>query len=52
MVPSLPDVQTKGHFWMHGYNTTHAHSALGYLTPEEFLATYETTQLPQESVAA
>jgi len=41
-----------GHAWMHGYNTTHAHSALGYLTPEEFLATHETTQPPQKSVAA
>ena len=27
---------------MYGYNTKHAHSALGYLTPEEFLPTYET----------
>ena len=49
---TLPELQIKSHDWMHGYNTTHAHSALGYLTPEEFLATYETIPLPQESVAA
>ncbi len=46
------ELQTKSHDWMHGYNTMHAHSALGYLTPEEFLATYETIPLPQKSVAA
>jgi hypothetical protein len=40
---TLSEAQTNGHAWMHGYNTTHAHSSLGYLTPEEFLATYETT---------
>lgn len=34
-----------GHVWMHRYNTTRAHSSLGYRTPHEFLATYETTQL-------
>ena len=48
----LPEAHAKGHAWMHGYNTTHAHSSLGYRTPEEFLATYETLSLPQESVAA
>lgn len=49
---TLAEAQANGHAWMHGYNTTHAHSSLGYRTPEEFLATYETTQPPQESVAA
>jgi putative transposase len=49
---ALPEAQAKAHAWMHRYNTTHAHSALGYLTPEEFLATYQTPQPPQESVAA
>ena len=49
---TLAEAQLNAHAWMHRYNTTHAHSALGYRTPEEFLATYETTQPPQESVAA
>lgn len=49
---TLPEAQLKAHGWMHRYNTTHAHSALGYRTPEEFLATYETTPPPQKSVAA
>jgi putative transposase len=49
---TLPEAQHKADAWMHRYNTTHAHSALGYRTPEEFLATYETTPPPQESVAA
>ncbi len=49
---TLAEAQLNGHAWINSYNTTHAHSALGYLTPEEFLATYETTQSPQESVAA
>jgi transposase InsO family protein len=33
---------------MHGYNTAHAHSSLGYLMPEEFLATHETAKPPQD----
>jgi putative transposase len=49
---TLTEAQTAGYAWMHAYNTTHAHSALGYRTPEEFLATYETSQPPQKSVAA
>lgn len=49
---TLAEVRLKADAWMHQYNTTHAHSSLGYLTPEEFLGTYETTQPPQESVAA
>jgi putative transposase len=49
---TLPEAQAKAHTWMHGYNTTHAHSSLGYLTPEEFLATHETAKPPQESLAA
>ncbi len=49
---TLAEAQTNGHAWMHGYNTTHAHSSLGYRTPEEFLATYETIPTPQKSVAA
>ena len=32
----------------HAYHTTHSHSALGYMTPEEFLAPYESTQTPTE----
>jgi len=49
---TLAEAQTNGHAWMHAYNTTHAHSSLGYHTPEEFLALQETTPPPQKSVAA
>lgn len=49
---TLAEGQLKANAWLHRYNTTHAHSALGYRTPEEFLATYETTPPPQKSVAA
>jgi len=49
---TLIEAQATGYAWMHRYNTTHAHSALGYRTPEEFVATYETTQPPQESPAS
>jgi putative transposase len=49
---TLAEAQANGYTWMHGYNTTHAHSALDYRTPEEFLATYETINPPQKSVAA
>ncbi len=49
---TLIEAQATGYAWMHRYNTTHAHSALGYRTPEEFLATYETTRPPQESPAS
>lgn len=49
---TLPEAQLKAHGWLHRYNTTHSHSALDYRTPEEFLATYETTRPPQKSVAA
>jgi putative transposase len=49
---SLLEARTAADAWRHAYNTTHAHSALGYLTPEEFLATYEITPTPQKSLAA
>lgn len=49
---TLAEAQATGYAWMHGYNTTHAHSALDYRTPEEFLATYEIINSPQKSVAA
>jgi putative transposase len=49
---SLPEAQREGYAWMHRYNTTHAHSSLGYLTPEEFVALHETSQPPQKSLAA
>jgi len=49
---ALAEGQLKAYAWLHRYNTTHSHSALGYRTPEEFLATYETNQPPQKSVAA
>ncbi len=49
---SILEVRTAADAWRHSYNTTHAHSALNYLTPEEFLATCETTPIPQESLAA
>lgn len=49
---ALAEAQATGYAWMFRYNTTHAHSALGYQTPEEFLATYETTQPPQKSPAS
>jgi putative transposase len=49
---SLLDARRAAADWRHAYHTTHAHSALGYMTPEEFLATYESTQSPQKSLAA
>lgn len=49
---TLVEAQATGYTWMHGYNTTHAHSSLDYHTPEEFLGTYETTPLPQKSSAS
>jgi putative transposase len=49
---TLAEAQTKAYAWMHGYNTTHAHSALEYLTPEEFLGIYETTHPPQKLLAS
>ena len=49
---SLLDARTAADTWKHSYNTTHGHSSLGHLTPEEFLATYETTPTPQKSLAA
>ncbi len=49
---SLLDARTAAAEWMESYNTTHAHSALGFSTPEEFLALYETTPPSQESLAA
>jgi putative transposase len=49
---TLAEAQANGYAWMNSYNTTHAHSALDYRTPEEFLATYETINSPQKSVAA
>jgi len=38
--------------WRNEYNTTHSHSSLGGMTPEEFLARYEITNPPQKSLAA
>jgi transposase InsO family protein len=38
--------------WRRSYNAGHPHSALGEMTPEEFLARYETSQPPQKSLAA
>jgi putative transposase len=49
---SLRDARNAADEWRCAYHTTHAHSALGYMTPEEFLATYEITPTPQESLAA
>ena len=49
---TLIEAQATGYAWMHRYNTTHAHSALEYRTPEEFLATYEPTLPPQKSTAS
>ena len=49
---SLPEAQSAGYAWMHRYNTTHAHSSLGYHTPQEFLGLYEPTPLSQESLAS
>ena len=49
---TLAEARAHGYAWMHGYNTTHAHSALDYRTPDGCLATYETINLPQKSVAA
>jgi putative transposase len=49
---SVLEARAAADIWRHAYNTTHAHSALGYLTPEEFLASYETMPIPQKSLAA
>jgi putative transposase len=49
---SLPEARDFATIWMQSYNTEHAHSGLGYRTPEEFLATYEIPQPPQELLAA
>jgi len=49
---SMLEARSAADAWKHSYNTTHAHSSLGYLTPEEFLAHYEITPPPQESLAA
>jgi len=38
--------------WRRNYNANHPHSSLGDKTPEEFLALYETSQTPQESLAS
>lgn len=38
--------------WRRSYNSTHPHSSLGGMTPEEFLALYEITPPPQKSLAA
>jgi putative transposase len=38
--------------WRLAYNTTHPHSSLGGMTPEEFLALYEINQTPHKSMAA
>jgi putative transposase len=49
---SMLDARNAADHWKHTYNTTHAHSALGYRTPEEFLAHYQITPPPQKSLAA
>jgi transposase InsO family protein len=49
---TIAEVRFKAHGWLHRYNTTHSHSALGYRTPEEFLASYETSPLPETFAAA
>ena len=49
---SLNEARTVAGEWRHAYHTTHAHSALSYMTPQEFLATYEAIQFPQKSLAA
>jgi putative transposase len=38
--------------WRESYNGLHPHSSLEGLTPEEFLALYEITKPPQESLAS
>jgi putative transposase len=49
---SLLQARNAADDWKHAYNTTHSHSSLGYMTPEEFLARYEITPTPQKSLAA
>jgi putative transposase len=48
----LLDARNAADRWRHAYHTTHSHSSLGYMTPEEFLGTYENTPTPQKSPAA
>jgi putative transposase len=49
---SLREARDSAADWMNAYNTTHSHSGLGYVTPEEFLALYEITPAPQKSLVA
>ena len=49
---SLIEGRTVASEWRDSYHTTHAHSALNDMTPQEFLATYEAIQSPQKSLAA
>jgi putative transposase len=46
------EAKTVAEAWRQSYNANHPHSSLGSRTPEEFLALYETPQLPQESLAS
>jgi putative transposase len=46
------DAKTVAETWREDHNANHPHSSLGNLTPEEFLALYETSQPPQESLAS
>ena len=49
---SLLQARNAADDWKHAYNTTHSHSGLGYMTPEEFLARFEIIPPPQKSLAA
>jgi putative transposase len=46
------EAKTNAEAWRHDYNSNHPHSSLGDRTPEEFLALFETSQPPQESLAS
>jgi putative transposase len=46
------EARSEAEEWRQSYNGHHPHSALDEMTPEEFLARYETTPNPQKSLAA
>ena len=48
---SITEVRAAADLWRTDYNEVRPHSALGYLTPREFAARFQTTQPSQFSAA-